>query len=256
MQAPPTEKRKEGLIKLPINGTKKFETDRRTSKVRELHKKIEELAIQNRELSSQLLLVQEEERQKLADNIHECLGQSLTLLVMQVNRLRKVLPREIGPFLDEIETQTREVAQQARDLSASLSMNPLKDLGLSQALRDYFEKVQESTSLKVNFRYQGPDIQEARIVGISVFRIAQEAITNVLRHARTDEVDISIEVSNEVLSLRIEDRGTGFVPDSNKLNSAGMRGMRERAEVLGAKWTVESSPGKGTLLTGEFPLYH
>ena len=208
----------------------------------------------NRELSSQLLLVQEEERQNLAIDIHNNIGQSLTLLNMQINRLRKLPPGEIGPILDEIDMQSREIVQQIRDISNTLSMHMLKDLGLLQALQNYIKKVEETTSLKVNFLFRGLETQLNRIVEISVFHIIQEAITNVLRHSNANEVDISIEVVSNVLNLHIEDKGCGFVPDSDKLNSIGMKGMRERAEVLGAKWTVESSPGNGTLLSGEFPL--
>ncbi len=221
----------------------------------DLEKKIDEISKRNRELTSQLLLVQEEERRRLADSIHKYLGQTLTLMVMQLNRLSKLPPEEVCTELDEIKALTDEIIQQTRDLSNSLSMHELNKVGLYQALRNYFNIVQESTPIIVNFQTYGLlETRLARIVEISVFYIIQEAITNVLGHANTDEVDISIEVVGKVLKLRITDKGIGFVPDAIKLHSSGMKRMHERAEVIGARWVVESSPGKGTLLSGDFPL--
>jgi signal transduction histidine kinase len=221
----------------------------------DLEKKIEEVSKRNRELTSQLLLVQEEERRRLADSIHKYLGQTLTLMVMQLNRLSKLPPEEVCTELDEIKALTDEIIQQTRDLSNSISIHELNKVGLYQALRNYFSIVQESTPIKVNFQTCGLlETRLARIVEISVFYIIQEAVTNVLKHAKTDEIDISIEVAAKVLKLRITDKGIGFAPDATKLHSPGMKRMHERAEVIGARWVVESSPGKGTLLSGDFPL--
>ena len=219
-----------------------------------LESRVEEGIKKNQQLASQLLLVQEEERRKLGFELHDNAGQSLTLLIMSVNRIRKLPPQEIGPVIDEIEALAREITQNIRDVSRALTMQMLEEVGLLQALQTHFQKVQACATVNVNFRHQGLQQRLPRAIEITLFHIIQEAITNVVRHSRTDRVDVSLEVVNRILRLRIEDRGAGFEPASIGLNSPGIRGMQERAALLGGRIEIESSPGKGTRITGEFQL--
>jgi signal transduction histidine kinase len=132
----------------------------------------------------------------------------------------------------------------------------LDDLGLLSALTWYFDRYTTQFKIEANFQHSGlegrrfePEIETA------AYRIVQEALTNVARHARVDHVEVRISADEESLSIRITDTGVGFEPDSLSVRATGgLSGMRERAILLGGRLQVESSPGRGTSLTAELPL--
>jgi signal transduction histidine kinase len=132
----------------------------------------------------------------------------------------------------------------------------LDDLGLLSALTWYFDRY--TTQFKIEARFQHAGLERRRFepdIETAAYRIVQEALTNVARHARVDRVEVRISADENTLSIRITDTGVGFEPDSLSVRATGgLSGMRERAILLGGRLQLESSPGHGTSLTAELPL--
>ncbi|MBE0479809.1 MAG: PAS domain S-box protein [Dehalococcoidia bacterium] len=208
-----------------------------------------------RTLTRRLVEVQENERRFVARELHDQTGQSLTYLSLLVDRAARVPPERIGAVLGEAKTMINELMSQIRNLSLRLRPAMLDDLGLVVALNWLFQQYMSDAGIRVNFHC--PDMEEKLRLDVSTaaYRIIQEALTNVARHAGVDEVDVFISIEDDRLHLAVADRGTGFSPDSVKV-SAGLSGMRERARAVDGKLTVESAPGAGTRVAAELPLHN
>jgi signal transduction histidine kinase len=141
----------------------------------------------------------------------------------------------------------------------SLDLRPaiLDDLGLLPALLWHFERYTAQTNVCVTFRHSGLEGRRfASEVETAAYRIVQEALTNVARHADVSEVMVRAWADQDVLAVQIEDQGAGFDLEATLAagETTGLAGMRDRAVLLGGKLTVESAPGTGTRVTAEFPL--
>ena len=222
---------------------------------RQLEERIRESASKNREQAIQFLLSQEEERQKLGLDLHDTVGQSLTLLMMYLYRLRKLTSEELRATLDDMEKQVREMVGQVRDLSRANSLRDLDEAELVEALRSHFLEVRDRAALTVNFNHRKVPKQLPRVIQITVYRVIQEALTNVIRHAGTDIVNVSLKGAAGTLDLKIEDKGTGFDLGTVTPESMGINNMKRRAALLGGSLVIESSPGRGTCISGTFPLH-
>jgi signal transduction histidine kinase len=132
----------------------------------------------------------------------------------------------------------------------------LDDLGLMAALRWHFERYTAQCKITVNFKQVGLEGRRfAAPIETAAYRIVQEALTNVARHAHVEYVQVRIEVDEHMLRIHIQDFGGGFDPDSLSAGtSAGLYGMRERVIILGGDLRINSAPGSGTLLVAELPL--
>ena len=131
----------------------------------------------------------------------------------------------------------------------------LDDLGLIRTLPWHFDRFRKATNVRVLFQHSGVEDRRFPIEAeTAIFRIVQEALTNVARHSNADEAVVRLWLDDKELKVQIEDRGEGFEPDllvTGKTN--GISGMRERATLLGGSFTIESHPGAGTRLTAELP---
>ncbi|MEN8614847.1 MASE3 domain-containing protein [Dehalogenimonas sp. THU2] len=207
-----------------------------------------------RSLSSRLLNIQEEERRNIARELHDQTGQSLTVLKLMLGRADRVAPDEMKPLLKDISGMTAEIIKQVRTLSLSLRPGVLDDLGLVAAMEWLFKQLHSQAGLSVHFEHDAPDRFSPEI-SIAVYRITQESLTNIMRHAGAKEAAVTLTLKGGKLILRIEDRGHGF--DAATLKSGGSTGlsaMRERAALLGGTCVIESEPGKGTVITISLPL--
>ena len=218
-----------------------------------------ELALANaalRGMSLRLVEVQEKERRFLARELHDEAGQMLTGLKLVVDRS---LPMASGPLqerLNEALGLINDLLSRMRSLSLELRPQVLDDLGLLIALDWHFKRYQTQTGIQVDFRHTPIPQRLSSLIEITVFRIVQEALTNVARHAQVKDVSVRLWVDEQRAGLQVEDKGAGFDAGavSGARNSTGLSGMRERAELLGGELTIESKPGEGTLLTVELPL--
>lgn len=208
-----------------------------------------------RAMAHRVVELQEEERRYIARELHDEIGQSLTglkLLISQATRSTQAASVEI---LKEAQSVVTELIQQVREMSLKLRPSMLDDLGLLPTLLWYFERYTLQTRIKINFEHSGLQRHFQPDINTGVYRIVQEALTNVARYAEVHSVDVCIQADNRNISLVVQDRGTGF--DVSKLGakaSAGLSGMRERAQLLGGSIKINASPGNGTRLSAQLPL--
>jgi len=207
-------------------------------------------------LSRRLVEVQEEERRAIARELHDETGQSLTGLLYSLRLLERGASGE-GPAgqIHELERTVQEVLENLHRMAANLRPASLDHLGLEAALRQHLAGVERKTGLTVRFRARGLDGDRMPpMVEATLYRVVQEAMTNVVRHARATSVDVLAERKGEFVSVLIEDDGVGFDPaESGGTTHLGLIGMKERAETLGGTFVVESAPGAGTTVVVEVP---
>ena len=211
---------------------------------------------QLRALARYLQSVREEERTRIARELHDEIGQALTAIKFSLETSLRERSEIIKAGLPQALVLTNELIGRVRDLSLELRPAMLDDLGLLAALRWHFDPYTTQFRIEVDFKHAGlegrrfePEIETA------AYRIVQEALTNVARHAGVDRVEVAIQADEGALRLHIKDQGNGFAPDSVTASiTGGLSGMRERAIMLGGQLRIESAPGNGTVLVAELPL--
>ncbi len=217
------------------------------SRVRERTASLAQANLDLQNLSRHLTNAHEAERERIGRELHDDIGQTLTALRLFTEQLVRNPNTEA---LGEVMKLAQAAQEQARDLSRNLHPEIRSDLGLRAALEWRFQEYERHTGIKVSFAC--PKRSTARLdskVGITAYRIVQEALTNVARHAKTSEVSVKLRFDHKV-HLEIRDYGKGFKPtDRVFLGASGLRGMRERAMLHGGTFKIQSSPGKGTRIT-------
>jgi len=209
---------------------------------------------QLRALSKRLSQAEEKERKRIARELHDQVGQNLTALGINLNMLRvrlsDILTREIDSRLNDSLNLLEETVAKIRDVMTDLRPSVLDDYGLMAAIRWYSEQFSNRTGVEiaVDGRELKPRLPSE--VEITLFRIVQELLTNVAKHAMASRVTLSLVEKGEKVSLTIADNGIGFDPiisgRSGRERGCGLLNIRERAESIGGKLTVESKPGQGT----------
>jgi signal transduction histidine kinase len=208
-----------------------------------------------RALSRRLLEVQEEERKRLARDLHDDLGQVLTALKLQLESLARGGGAQLGDCVDT----TSHALDRVRQLSLSLRPLQLDDLGLAAALRSHLDRQARVAGLEPHFE-SGPALPPlAPEVETACFRVAQEAINNVLRHAGARNLWLRLEADGGRVVLSVRDDGAGFDFEAAKRRAAaggslGVVGMEERAALAGGGLEVRTAPGQGTVLLASFPV--
>lgn len=216
---------------------------------------------QLRRLSRQILSAQEEERKKISRELHDVIAQTLTGINLRLATLKKEaaintkgLNRNIAHTQKLVERSVEIVHQFASKLRPIV----LDDLGLVPALHSYLKSFSEATGVRVHLTafagVENLDVANRTVL----FRVAQEALTNVARHARASRVDVSISSSPQYISMRVTDDGKSFQYDqvirSQRRKHLGLLGMRERLEMMGGQFSVQSAPGKGTTIEARLPF--
>ncbi|MFL5806809.1 MAG: MEDS domain-containing protein [Roseiflexaceae bacterium] len=207
-------------------------------------------------LSHQLLQAQEAERRAIARELHDEIGQRLTALGLTLTTSRQLPPDQAQARLAEAQSLVRDLIEQVRNLALDLRPAMLDDLGLLPTLVWLFERYTTQMNLSVRFEHRG--LEEQRFgpeVETTAYRIVQEALTNVVRHAGAPDVIVRIWADADTLSVVIQDQGRGFDPQAIRTRaSIGLAGMQERAALLGGELTIESARGAGTRVTVVLPL--
>jgi signal transduction histidine kinase len=205
-------------------------------------------------LSRRLFQIQEDERRHLARELHDQLGQALTAakIDLQAARLEE---RAIVRRLDDSIAIIERLLQQVRQLSLELRPPLLDDLGLVPALRWYLDQQAQRADLRVEF-FADPALERIdAAIETACFRVAQEALTNVVRHARARTVSVELDRTPEVLHLVVRDDGIGFdVATAQQGASLGLLGMRERVALVGGELDCKSAPDRGTEVHAFFPV--
>jgi signal transduction histidine kinase len=200
-------------------------------------------------LSQRLVDVQETERREIARELHDEVGQLLTGLLFSIEG------HGTGNVKDEMRVIVNDLIDRVRDLSMNLRPPMLDDLGLLSALRWQIDRFEAQTGISVRFHHSDLDRRFGAQVEITAFRVVQEGLTNVARHAGVKEAKVDVWASSVSLGVRIEDEGRGFETAAAVAeHSSGLEGMRERSRLAGGRLAIESAPGKGTRLSLELPL--
>ena len=209
-----------------------------------------------RELLRHTVIAQEDERARIARELHDETAQFLTALSLDLATLSHAPKGERATvqIIDRLQGLTRQMSQGIYRLVRDLRPAQLDDLGLVPALQ-YLSDEHNRTGLKVSFAVEGPLQRLDPLVETVCFRVAQEALTNVARHAQIDQARLSLCFQTYQVVLRVQDDGVGF----HNQNSAGQRGwglagMRERVESVGGELHLHSIPGKGTLVEVSIPV--
>ena len=207
-------------------------------------------------LSRQLIEAQERERCHLARELHDEIGQVLTGLKFLLEMAQRCPDAERRDFLGEAREVVDTLMQRVRGLSCDLRPALLDDLGLLPALLAHVERYTAQTGIRVTFSHADLERRFGPEVETAAFRVVQEALTNVARHAGAEEVAVTVCAHEQVLRARIEDHGAGFDLQAALAGhtSRGVTGMRERAVLLGGRITITTAPGHGTQVQVEFPL--
>lgn len=211
---------------------------------------------QLRELSAHLESVREEEKARIAREVHDELGQMLTVLKLEVS-MCELAYAELDPGLHErLASMKRLIAQLfqlVRDVATALRP-PILDAGIASAIEWQARRFEARTQIPclVQVPDNLPALSDAKATGL--FRILQEALTNVMRHAQAHTVQIELLRTGSTLRLSVIDDGVGFCPDQPRPTSFGLVGMRERVLMLGGSMTLDSEPGEGSSLIVSIPL--
>jgi PAS domain S-box-containing protein len=227
------------------------------------HKRMEEMLRENlvhQKVARQLIGSQEQERQRIAAELHDDLGQNLLIVKNQLLlALRASMAgQDPGTALQEALGLVSTSIQDVRNISHNLRPHQLDELGLGKCLEAMVRRLGESSGLPIHASIGPLDIPLPAEVGINLYRIAQESLSNVLKHAQASEASVSLSMEDGAVVLRISDDGDGFQAEpylgGNLLDEGfGLKVMSERARMLGGWLEIDSGPGKGTTLTVTMP---
>ncbi len=221
-----------------------------------------ERVIRRQQKALQILHVQEEERKRISRELHDELGQALAA----INTHLALVQREcVGDQDAELRTGIADVEkvlvgaiERMHSFARALRSAALDDLGLLPALRSYLKDYAERTGLLVRFERSAKDAPLNAEQKTALFRIAQESLANVAKHAQATEVVVTLGFAEDKMQLRIKDNGKGFVVSQQRTavekNRLGLLGMQERARLVNGRCLVQSAPGCGTTVMAEIPL--
>jgi signal transduction histidine kinase len=224
---------------------------------------LRELAQARAELLARILTAQEEERGRIARDLHDGLGQSLTCLTVGLRTVEEGVSDEaIRQQLQELRRIGAETHQDIRRLATGLRPSLLDDLGLVAALERYFDDISKLNGASTKLDFDG--LQQTRLppaVETALYRIAQEATSNAIRHGAATELWLTMRKSDRAIEMTIRDNGHGFDPQAalrrcHESQSFGLCSMRERVALLSGTLDVESHPGAGTEVSVRIPLNH
>ena len=205
-------------------------------------------------LSRRLIQVQEIERRHLARELHDEVGQVLTALKLSLDTIDQTPLAAAHVRLHAARQHLNDLITRVRDLSLDLRPAMLDDLGLLYALLWLIDSYSRQTNIRVHIEHQGLDRRFAPEVETGAYRITQEALTNVARHAAVMEATVRIWLEDGTLTLQVLDAGKGFETAVVDRAPGGLLGMRERAHLLGGELTIESTPGNGTRVNARLPI--
>jgi len=229
--------------------------------LRRLAEQLQTQSEQLRKLSWKLIDLQEDTLRQVARDLHDEFGQILTAIGIMLRRTGQKAPPGASSLVEDVQTVkgiVEETLQNIRDRSQMFRPAILDDFGLETALKWFVEQFSWQTGVRIHLETELSDSLFAPEDAIHVYRIVQEALSNVARHSRAREAWITLEERDRVLRLKIRDEGVGF-KTGGPMNRAGgegigLMGMRERAEHLGGTFTVRSAPQQGTIVMVSIPL--
>ena len=214
---------------------------------------LERLEAERRRTSSAVLTAQERERTRVARDLHDEVNQSLTGLLLRLEATRKKAPPELAEELAEIRGVANQAMQELLALARQLRPTALDDLGLEAALAGNVRELSRQGVIDASFGAEGELGALPEDVQLVVYRVAQEALNNAVRHADADHVQVELRREDGQVELSVRDDGRGFTFDETG-RGLGIGGMRERALLVGGKFQIESRRGVGTRVRLRVPI--
>jgi two-component system sensor histidine kinase UhpB len=212
---------------------------------------LDRLESERRDSARQALLVQEAERRRIAMELHDEVGQTLTGVMLQIEGLAADIPDPLRERLEELRETARHGTEEVRRIARRLRPDALEELGLVSALAALTNAFERQVRVPVSRR-----LEEGVVVTpeeeLVIYRVAQEAMTNVARHAEATQAQLELRTVGDRLVLTVSDDGRGL-PDGAAASSQGIRGMRERAMLVGATLSIVPGPGGGTVVELSIP---
>ncbi|QIS04096.1 HAMP domain-containing protein [Nocardia brasiliensis] len=210
---------------------------------------VDRLATERTAASASALAAQEGERRRIARELHDEIGQSLTVALLSMKRAADRSPTDVAEVLHDAQETVRGCLDEVRNIARRLRPDVLDDLGLASALAALCGEFANTAGITVARKVDRDLPRLAEEVELVCYRIAQESLTNIARHAEATAVRLSLSVRSDNLVLRVRDNGRGGVVE----DGAGIRGMRERALLVNATLTIDSAPGHGTEVCVRIP---
>jgi two-component system, NarL family, sensor histidine kinase UhpB len=220
---------------------------------RTFNEMLDRLESERRESGRRALLVQEGERRRIARELHDEVGQTLTGMMLLVEGLSASIPEELQDQLDDLRETARQGTEDVRRIAQRLRPEALADLGLESAIAALATSIGEHAQLRISRRVEPLGISLTEEQELVIYRVAQEALTNVARHARATEVDVRLERRADRVMLHVSDDGIGL-PDGALPSASGIRGIRERAMLIGADVTISRPGDHGTEVKLSIPI--
>jgi signal transduction histidine kinase len=225
----------------------------------ERNQQLERSQQQYQELAAYLIAVRERQRSAYAREVHDVLGGLLTSMKLNVGRiLRRAAPGEIREIADDLNGLLQEAINSVREISESLHPQALEFLGLATAMASYLERFEKRSGIHATMCPKELPLPLSNSRATMVYRIFQEALTNIARHAQATEVEVRLAAEEGMLQLHIEDNGCGMPASVANIPGAahcfGLLSMKERARELGGALTIQSTEGFGTTIALVVPL--
>jgi signal transduction histidine kinase len=232
--------------------------EERTAELARVNAALREREQQLARLYEKVVTAQEDERRRLARELHDETSQSLAVLVMGLDAAAAAIRGGQTPRLEEVKALAVRTIEEIHRLILDLRPSVLDDLGLLSAIRWYAERYLQPRGISARCEFEKLERRLPPAFETAVFRVCQEAMTNIARHAQAETVLVQVGVQGGALVVEIEDDGRGFDPSEVARQGGrphfGLLGIRERVELLGGKVMIDSAPGRGTRLHIEVPL--
>lgn len=210
-----------------------------------------------RKLTEYLQKVREQERTRISREIHDELGQLLTALKMDISWINRNIPDTQSKVKIKVQNALEYIdftVSSVRKIASELRPAILDDLGLQAAIKWQISNFETLYNIPIEARLNIDELTLSEEYRVGFFRILQESLTNVARHAKAEKVSVELKKEDDQLKLIISDNGNGFDPAAKKNKTLGLLGMKERVEVMGGDYSIKSKPGQGTTVTVVVPL--
>jgi signal transduction histidine kinase/CheY-like chemotaxis protein len=214
------------------------------------------------QLLNKLIQTQEEERKRMAAEIHDTIAQSLVGILTRVQSCQSLIkkdPSQVAENLEELKNVVAENVREVRQIIFNLRPSSLDDLGLIPSLENYIKRFERENTIGVEFHINNREKRLPTSVETAVFRIIQEALTNIKRHSKADKALIRLNIEPKTVNLRVSDNGMGFDWEEvtkrfMRGDSHGLQGMKERISLLGGSFKVATENGMGCIVTASIPI--
>ena len=218
--------------------------------------KLNEAAL--RDLSGRLINAHEEERRRVARELHDDLNQRMALLTIELEQIGQISePADLHFHFASLQTQAREISADIHRLSYQLHPSKLDHLGLAPAIKGLCQELSAKGKIEIELQQGGFPASLPKDVTLCIFRITQEALGNCVRHSGAARIRVMIEATSREIRLSVSDDGCGFEVDSEAMKRGlGLTSMRERLRIVRGELMIRSKPGHGTVIEASVPLAH